>query len=694
MQPTRVLIVDDERGLRVTMTEFLRAEGYEVDAAEDVPTAERLLDRRAHHVVVADIILPGDDGLALLKWAGDRHPDTAVIMMTGEPSYETAAEAVRAGAFDYLPKPLSRDTICAIVAKAARLAILQRENRSYREDLEGLVRVRTAELEAVNLRLEALLESQRRAEDALRESERKYRLLAENVTDVIWMCDLSLRFTYVSPSSTRLFGLSPEQYVEAPLSALLPPESEARVHEILRAEIEADAAGTTDPFRARTVELDHLRADGSTVPIEVTAAFVREGEGPPLGMLGVTRDISERRAAEAERRTLEEALRRSQRLEAMGRLAGGVAHDFNNLLSAILGYATFIREGLRSVDPIRSDVVEIERAALRAASMTRKLLAFSRRDVIQPEVVDVNEVLDLCEDRMRRLLAGDVGLVLRLAPDLPPVRMDRSHLEQVVQNLATNAREAMPRGGELVIETSFVDAGLGGFPTSSAAAPGQYVRLAFSDTGVGMPKEVLEHACEPFVTTKTESENEGRGLGLSSVYGMVMQAGGDLSIRSEEGAGTSVDVLIPVAGPERDVPRAARPANEGARPCETILVVEDDPAVLRLSCRILESSGYVVVPASSGADALRAAESRSGRIDLLLADVIMPGMSGGELAARLMEGTPSLRVLFMSGYADDVIARHGVLSDETLVLQKPFTMEQLVEAVDAAILGVPLAGSG
>ena len=582
----RVLIVDDERGLRITMREFLVAEGYEVDTAPDARVARRLLAERSHHVVVADIILPGESGLALLASVAETHPDTTAIMITGEPSYETAAEAVRAGAFDYLAKPLSREAFCKIVGRAARVAELQRENRAYRDHLEELVLARTDELERVNARLAAELEAHHRTASALVASEKMHRLLAENATDIIWLMDLEGRFEYVSPSCERILGFSPEELLGMRLLEVLSHDSAKRASLLLATELEAALSGHRNPERTHTVEVDHLHKDGTTVPLEVTANFVRHSDGRPESILGVSRDISERRAAEVERAELEERLRRSQTMEAMGKMAGGVAHEFNDLLSAVLGYASLLEESLPKSDPMRADAAEIERAALRAANLTRKLLAFSRKDLVAPEIDDLD------------------AFVSEMLPKLAAVIGD----ESVVQ-------------------------------------------------------------------TRPE-------------------AGGEVRLRSEQGSGTRGEVFLPAAGASQEAPRRSPESGEAPGRCGTVLVAEDDPSLLRLCRRILEARGYRVLTAAHGAEALRLAEVSSGTVDLLVADVVMPGMGGCELADRLLELVPDLRVLFVAGYGDDAVARHGVVRGEAALLEKPFTMEQLLEAVRSVSEGRPGDPSG
>ena len=393
---------------------------------------------------------------------------------------------------------------------------------------------------------------------------------------------------------------------------------------------------------------------------------------------GTQRDITERKL-------LEEQFRQTRKMETAGRLAGGIAHDFNNLLTAILGTSEILLGDLPEGNPHREDVEEIKRAANRAANLTRQLLAFSRRQVLQPKITDLNLVVSNVESMLRRLIGEDIDLVAQLTPELGRVKADPGQMEQVLMNLAVNARDAMPQGGTLLIETSNVsltaDEVLGRAPME----PGEYVLLVVSDSGVGMSQEVQQHLFEPFFTTK--EPGKGTGLGLATVYGIVKQSGGFIYAYSELGRGSAFKIYLPRVEGRVEVNESSPTAPALPRGAGTVLLVEDEEAVRRLARRVLESRGYRVLEASHGTQALHLSGEQPGRIQLLVTDVIMPGMSGQDLARQLLARRPDLKVLFISGYTDEAIKSHGDLLPGTAFLQKPFTPSGLLTKV-TDVLGV------
>ncbi|HLQ59905.1 MAG TPA: ATP-binding protein, partial [Gemmatimonadales bacterium] len=386
---------------------------------------------------------------------------------------------------------------------------------------------------------------------------------------------------------------------------------------------------------------------------------------------GTQRDVTEQRH-------LEEQFRQSQKMEAVGQLAGGIAHDFNNLLTAILGNTQLLLRDLPPGDAKRGDVEEIRKASERAASLTRQLLAYSRRQMLQPKVLDLNVVVAEMDKMLRRLIGEHIALVAALQSDLGHVRADPNQIEQVIVNLAVNARDAMPDGGKLTIETANVDLDETFAQAHLGSVPGAYAMLAVTDTGHGMDVNVRAHLFEPFFTTK--EVGKGTGLGLATVYGIVKQSGGYISVYSERGRGSTFKIYLPRIATPSATP-AAPPRVGAARGSETVLVVEDELAVLTLSRRALEAQGYVVLAASDAAAALRVVERHGGTIHLLLTDVVMPGMSGRDLADRLTAQRPGIRVLYMSGYPGDAVVQHGTLPSGSAFLQKPFSPDGLARKV-------------
>ena len=414
---------------------------------------------------------------------------------------------------------------------------------------------------------------------------------------------------------------------------------------------------------------EHDREGRPRVFLNNVVGFVEEGH--LVRVWGTQRDVTEQRH-------LEEQFRQSQKMEAVGQLAGGIAHDFNNLLTAILGNTQLLLRDLPPGDSKRGDVEEIRKASERAASLTRQLLAYSRRQMLQPEVLDLNVVVAEMDKMLRRLIGEHIALVTVLAPDLGRVRADPNQIEQVIVNLAVNARDAMPEGGKLTIETADVDLDEAFAQTHLGSVPGPYAMLAVTDSGVGMDASVRAHVFEPFFTTK--EVGRGTGLGLATVYGIVKQSDGYISVYSEVGHGSSFKIYLPRIAQPADAP--VSPQRSGpARGTETVLVVEDEPAVLTLSRRALEAQGYVVLAASDAAAALRVVERHGGTIHMLVTDVVMPGLSGRELADRLVAQRPGIRVLYMSGYPGDAVVQHGGLPQGSAFLQKPFSPDTLARKV-------------
>ena len=427
-------------------------------------------------------------------------------------------------------------------------------------------------------------------------------------------------------------------------------------------------------------ELFAVRKDGSEFPAEISLSSI-ETEAGILATAAV-RDISDRAESEREK-ALQEQLAQSQRLESVGQLAGGIAHDFNNILGVIMNYAEFVADVLEPGSQASQDVEEIRRAAERAAALTRQLLIFSRREVVKPELLYLRDVVTQLENLLQRALGERVELVTRFGKDRCAFEADPGQIEQVLVNLAVNARDAMPDGGRLVIEVDRATLDYEYTGMHPDTRPGTYVRLKVSDTGVGMDKETRQRAFEPFFTTK--GKGEGTGLGLATVYGIVTGAGGRIDLYSEGGMGTTVKIHLPASSntPGEAEPQSRlRPAGHG----EVVLVVEDEDDVRRMSERILVKSGYAVIGTDSGERALEICARASRPVHLLLTDVIMPGMLGTELVERVKEIRPELRVIFMSGYSHEVLA-HGALAEQgaDAFLEKPFNAWDLLQAVDAQL---------
>ena len=660
-------------------------------------------------------------------------------------------------------------------------------------------------------RLRIEIKSREEAEQALRNSEGKYRRLAENVSDVIWTTDMDLNLTYVSPSVERMLGEPAERHLQRTIEEKFPPDDLERLYAILTEEMEKEKNPACDRSRSRLVETRHYRADGSIIWISINISFIRDNNGHPVGLQGVSREITQRRTAEealrrseekyrtildnieagyyevnlagnytffnqamsdilgyapeemlgmnnrqymdeenakkvfrtfnrvfttgkttkafdwalirkdkskryvdtsvelvrdadgtpagfrgiarditedkkaeAERETLQAQLLQAQKLESVGRLAGGVAHDFNNMLNVIIGYTELAREKLAPDDPLLEDLQEISDAARRSAEITRQLLAFARRQTIAPRVLDLNETVESMLKMLRRLIGEDIDLSWEPGPGLWPVKMDPAQVDQILANLLINARDAIDGVGRITIETDTVQLDENYAADRTGFVPGDYVMLAVNDDGCGMDKKTRDNLFEPFFTTK--GVGSGTGLGLATVYGIVRQNDGFLSVYSEPGQGTAFRIYLPRHAGQADGAAAEIAAEIPAGGGETVLVVEDEAAVLKLAQKILTGLGYTTLTASSPTAALKLAEETTEAIDLLVTDVVMPEMNGRELAEKMQSLIPAgLKILFTSGYTANVIAHHGILEEGVHFIQKPFSRTDLAGKVRQAL---------
>ena len=507
------------------------------------------------------------------------------------------------------------------------------------------------------------------AEEALQESEKKFRVLTETAASGIFIHHGG-RFIYVNPASEAISGYTRKELLAMNFWDLVHPD----FRELIKQRAQARQQGELVPSR---YELKIITKNGEERWIDLTVGMINF-EGKPA-VLGTDFDITERKRAEEEMRALEEQLRQSQKMEAVGLLAGGIAHDFNNLLTIIKGYSQLSLLELKEGDLLKGNIEEIQKATERAANLTGQLLAFSRRQVMQMKVFDFNTLLRDLENMLRRVIGEDIELVTILTDDLGRTKTDPGQIEQVIMNLAVNARDAMPSGGKLIIETDNVELDAEYARAHVAVTPGHYVRLSVSDTGFGMSQEVKEKVFEPFFTTK--DKGKGTGLGLSTVYGIVKQSGGNIWVYSELGHGTTFKIYLPRVEEDLDTLHGRDETDSLPRGSETVLLVEDEPSVRDLAHRLLSQQGYKVLEAANGKEALRVAQECFGEINLLLTDVVMPRMGGKEVADRLKTLRPSVKVLFISGFPDEAIAHHGVLTPGIAFLQKPFSPAALAQKV-------------
>jgi PAS domain S-box-containing protein len=503
----------------------------------------------------------------------------------------------------------------------------------------------------------ALAIERKRAEEELRESEARLRVLVEQLPAVVWTVDNDLQFTSARGAGLARLGLRPDQIVGVSLPEYFETDDPNFVP--IAAHMRAVAG---DPVT--------FNIEWKGVSLACHAEPLRGADGSAQGAICMSLDVTDRKQ-------LEEQLRHAQKMEAVGRLAGGIAHDFNNLLMVIQGYGDLLADRLPMSNPLRRNAEQIQVAAQRATSLTRQLLAFSRKQMLAPTVLNVRTVVADMEKILRRLIGEDVVLKTSSAPDLWCVKADRGQIEQVILNLAVNARDAMPKGGRLTIETANVELGSSFAPRKDVCTPGQYVMLAVTDSGCGMDPETQAHIFEPFFTTK--ESGKGTGLGLATVYGIVKQSGGYIWVYSEPGQGATFKVYLPrteeEAVPSGRERRTEMPVLQHGS--ETILLVEDEDGVRELAREYLEASGYKVIEAEEGHTALELAAMHAGPIHLLMTDIVMPGISGREVAERIAHIRPGIKVLFMSGYTDQAVIHHGMLGPDAILLQKPFTLATL-----------------
>ncbi|MBI5359605.1 MAG: response regulator [Planctomycetes bacterium] len=628
----RLLLVEDNPGDVRLVHEMLRGwPSIMLETSGCLADCMARLNRRGIGLVLLDLGLPDSDGIETLTSVARAFPNVPVVALTGNDDVETALKAVRAGAQDYLPKGIVTPEI---LQRTIRYAIKRKQS-----------------------------------EESLRESEEKYRELVENLNEVIFTVDTGGNIRYVSTPVRRLTGYESEELTGRRFSEFIYPDDLPCLESIFSATLEG---------RQESCEFRYYASNGNVrwASISVHSAIGRNGVE---GVRGIFSDITERHYAGEEKAMLEEQLQHSQKVDAIGRLAGGIAHDFNNMLSVILGYAEMLHAQLKDEGSLREKVDKILEAARHSAMLTRQLLAFSRRQTLQPEVLNLNTVLLNFEKMLQRLMGEDIEMKLVLSEGLGRIMADPGQIEQVLMNLSVNARDAMPQGGRLVFETLNTEFDEAGAHCHAGVKPGKYVMLVITDTGCGMDKNVLSHIFEPFFTTK--EEGKGTGLGLSTVYGIIKQSNGHIRVYSEPGKGASFRIYLPVTQAEFPGEKEKSKEDEQKGCGESILVIEDVESLRTLFETIFTNLNYKVTTAQNGREALLLIEEKGLNPDIVITDVVMPGMSGFALVERLRSTHPGLKVLFMSGYTDGDILHHGALKPGTPFIQKPFKINDIAAKV-------------
>jgi two-component system cell cycle sensor histidine kinase/response regulator CckA len=505
----------------------------------------------------------------------------------------------------------------------------------------------------------------KRTEGALVESQRAFMSSFDEAPIGIVHTSLEGRWIRVNRRLSELLGYAPEELMATSFMAITHPD-----------DVEQDTRALTQlltgAMRKYECEKRYRHKDGHYVSAKLTAVLHRDSAGAPKYFISTIEDATDRIRLEGE-------LRQGQKMEAIGRLAGGIAHDFNNLLTIIIGYTDLVLQQLAPDTPVHSDVEEIRHAGASASALTRQLLAFSRKQILQPQILDLNGIVSRMNAMLRRLIGEDIELTTRLATPLDRIWADPGQIEQIILNLALNARDAMPYGGSLTVETANADLDAHWVAQHPDASEGRHVMLVLSDTGIGMDETVKAHLFEPFFTTK--ERGKGTGLGLATVYGIVKQSGGSIFVHSQPAHGTTFNIFLPRTERSVDLPNAPRPAPQSPGGTETILLVEDQPEVRAVTRDAMARHGDTVLEAANGAEAVSILKNHVGEVRLLLTDVVMPGMSGRDLAEQLVAGRPDLRVLYTSGYTDDAIVHHGVLEAGMAFIQKPFTPHELLQKI-------------
>ena len=637
----RILHLEDDPDFSDLVQSLLEQEGFEVDRqlVHNLADLEAALSAREFDAVLADYMLPTCNGLEALQCARQKCPDIPFLLVSGTIGEQAAIQSLKSGATDYVLKLWPER-----LGPAVRRAVQEADEKRQRQ----------------------------RVETELVRREKYFRTLTENALDIVTVLNRGGLYLYNSPSVEGVLGYGPAELIGRDAFSFIHPDDSG----VVRGAFEQACKNPDRPVR---VEFRFRHQDGSWRYLEgVGQSYL---EDPAIGGVVInSRDISDRKRAELELRASENQLRQAQKMEAIGQLAGGVAHDFNNILTVIHGHASLLlaKAHLRG-DNARS-AQQITQAAERAAALTRQLLAFGRRQVMQTRPLDLNEVVANMTKMLSRVLGEDIALELRYPPRPAVILADAGMIEQVLLNLVVNAREAMPKGGSLRITIENLTLGAGDLSNQSEARAGEFVRLAVGDTGCGIAPQNLRRIFEPFFTTK--ELGRGTGLGLATAYGIVKQHAGWIEVDSQPGHGSTFRVLLPRfwQSAQSVEPLTETKAVRGGR--ETILVVEDEAPVRELVCNLLTSYGYKVVPAESGTQALQLWEESGKTIDLLLTDLVMPDrMNGRELAERLWNERPGLKVIFTSGYGSDMIGKEVIAEGRLNYLQKPYAPTKLATAV-------------
>ena len=645
MGSKNILIVDDDHDFRDMLSNIFKAKGYQtIDAVTGKGALDKIKEQTPA-VAIIDLKLDDMPGLEVIRLLKEKSPGTECILVTGYASQKSAIEAMNVGAYSYVTKPFDTEQLLAMI----RRAIEKKE-----------------------------------AGEALRDSVEKLAQAVQGNPISTFIIDNNHIITHWNKACESLTGFSSDAMVGTKKQWLpfYPAERPILADLIVNGATGEEMDVYYEGKLHKSILIEGVYKGEDFYPdlgkngkwLFFTAAPLRNQSGNITGAIQTFQDITNRRSAE-------EQLRQAQKMEAIGTLAGGVAHDFNNILTTIIGNASLALMEVEKDGPLREEIAEIKMAGERAATLTRQLLAFSRKQIVQPKILDFNELLTDIEKMIDRLIGEDVELLTVPEPALWQVELDPGQMEQIIMNLAINARDAMPMGGKLAIETANMDLDESYFHERGIQEekPGAYVVISVSDTGSGMDKETQERIFEPFYTTK--ELGKGTGLGLPTIYGIVKQNNGFIWVYSEPGQGSTFKVYFPRVKGDAEAKEKKQVPSSKVGGSETVLVVEDDDSLRNFVEKSLQSHGYRVLVAENGEDALRVGKEHEGPIDLMVTDVVIPKMGGKEVAERLQPLYPHMKVIYMSGYTDNAIAHHGVLAPGLNFIEKPFSPEDLARKV-------------
>jgi len=673
-----ILVVDDQPKSIELIEAYLVPQGYEIVEAASGEEALVKLSGNQIDLILLDVRMPGMDGFEFIRKV--RQDNTyrllPIILVTVLRDPEDRVKRIEAGCDDFLSKPVDKMELIARIRSLIKIKAYNDLKSNYLKDLESEVASRTEKLtHALEKHLQEITE-RKKAEKSLCLSEVRHRTLVDAIPDLVWLKDLNGVYLSCNPTFERFFGAKEEDIVGKTDYDFKEKDQADCFREHDRKALEADGPSVNEEWLT-------FADDGHSGLFETIKTPMRDAEGHLLGVLGISRDITERKKAADEKAKIEAQLFQAQKMEAVGLLAGGVAHDFNNMLSVILGYTEMAMSKVDPALPVHANLEQIYKAAMRSTDITRQLLAFARKQTIIPVVLDLNHNVENTLKMLRRLMGEDIELAWRPEKGLWPVKMDPVQVDQILANLCVNARDAIADVGSVTIETGNAVFDETYCAQHAGFAAGEYVLLAVSDDGCGMNQEILDHIFEPFFTSK--GVGQGTGLGLSTVFGIVDQNNGFINVYSEPGQGTTFRIYLPrYAGQVVDAERESAgeiPVGSG----ETVLVVEDQSDLLTMAEIMLERLGYRVLTAGTTGEALGLTEEHASEIQLLITDVVMPGMNGKDLAERLQSLQPSMKVPFMSGYTANVIVKRGVLDEDVNFIQKPFSMNVLAVKVRDAL---------